>query len=124
MKRILLVATIFLMQACATTGTLFGPTPEAQIVNGANVIAAAATLGTVLLKNDKITVAQARSYRAILGTADSHLKDADRTLLACRAKTGSTAKSAPDPCAAGIETDIRLAVAVAGEVKAALDARQ
>lgn len=124
MKHIIAALAISLLSACAVTGGALGTAPEAQIVNGANAITATATLGTVLLKNDKITVAQARSYRAILGTADVHLKEANAALLACRANTRSTAHSVPDPCAAGIAGDIRLAVQVAGEVKAALDARQ
>lgn len=122
----MLIASLFAaltLSACAVTGTALGPTPESQIVNGANSITAAATLGTVLLRNDRITAAQAKSYRAILGTADAHLKDADKTLLACRAKTGSTAETVPDPCAAGIGADINLALSIAADVKKTLDSK-
>ena len=125
MKR--LFATLFLataLAACAITGDLFGPSPEAQIYAGANGVTAAATLATVLLKNDKITAANAKSYSAILHTASGHLNTANATLTACRKATSSSATSRPDPCAAGIEADIRLAVSVAGEVQRTLSAKQ
>lgn len=112
------------LTGCAITGAVLGPTPEAQIVNGANTIAAGATLGTVLLRNDRITVVQAKSYRAILGTADSHLKAADTALLACRKSTGSSSKSNPDPCKASVEADIRLAVSIAEGVQNTLKAKE
>ena len=120
MRKLLIAAALLALTACAVTGELLGPSPESQIVNGANAITAGATLGTVLLRNDKITVAQAKSYRAILGTADGHLKDADRALLACRTRTGSTSKASPDPCAAGVAADIRLAVSIAEGVQKTL----
>ncbi len=121
--RYMLIALLFLA-GCAVTGSTLGPTPEAQIFNGANGIAAVATLATALLKNDRINITQAKSYRAILGTADSHLRDADKALLACRAKTGSTSKSDPDPCRATIADDIALAISIAGDVDKTLKAKE
>lgn len=121
-------AAVFLFmlvaQGCAVTGNLFGPSPEAQIVNGANTVTAATTLATVLLKNDRISVTQAKGYRSILGTAAGHLDAAGAVLLNCRSATGSTSATKPDPCAASIEDDIRLAVAVAGEVTKTLKEKQ
>jgi low affinity Fe/Cu permease len=125
MKRIFAVAILALaMAGCATTGSLFGPTPEAQIVTGANAVTAASTLGTVLLKNDKISVTQAKSYSAILHTAGGHLESANATLVACRLKTGSTQKTSPDPCAATVSDDIALAIQVVGDVQKTLKAKE
>lgn len=109
---------------CAVTGSAFGPTPEAQIVTGANAVTAATTLAIVLLKNDKITVAQAKSYRAILGTGSGHLDVANAALVDCRKKTGSTSASSPDPCVPTVAGDIALAISVTGEVQKTLAARQ
>lgn len=106
----------FLLVGCAVTGGLLGSSPEAQIFNGANGVTAAATLATTALKNNAITVAQAKGYQGFLTTASGHLDSANVALLACRKKTSSTSKSNPDPCAAGIEADIRLAVDIAAQV--------
>lgn len=124
MKKLLAVIALVALAACATTGTLFGSSPEAQIVTGANAVTAATTLATVLLKNDKITVPQAKSYRAVLGAASGHLDTANAALLTCRKTTGSTSKTAPDPCAATVASDISLAVAVVGDVQKTLAAKQ
>lgn len=110
--------------ACAVTGTALGPSPEAQIVNGANAVTAATTLATVLLKNDRITVTQAKGYRSMLGTASGHLDTVNAALLTCRKNTGSTSATKPDPCAPGIAADIQLALSIVGEVKKTLDAKQ
>lgn len=121
MKR--LIATIFvavLLSACAVTGGTFGNSPESQIVTGANALTATATVATALLKNNRINVVQARSYQAVLVSASGHLDTANATLVACRKKTSSTPKTSPDPCAAGIEADIRLAVSIANEVSTTL----
>lgn len=109
--------------ACAVTGGTLGPSPEAQIVNGANAVAAAATVGGVLLKNGQITVTQAKGYRAILGTASEHLDAAAGALQACRSKTKSTAQTSPDPCAPTVQGDIMLAISVIAEVQKTLNAR-
>lgn len=125
MKKILLGAVLALaLSACAITGSVFGPTPEAQIATGARSVTAAAGLATVLLKNNKITVVQAKSYSAILHTASGHLDGANATLLDCRKKTGSTSAVKPDPCAPGIAADIALAVSVVGEVQRTLSGKQ
>ncbi len=124
MKRILAAAILALAVAgCAVTGAAFGPSPEAQIATGASAVTAAATLGTVLLKNAKITVAQAKSYRAILGSASSHLDVANAALLDCRSKTASTSRTAPDPCAPKVADDIALALSIAGDVNRTLSAK-
>jgi hypothetical protein len=119
-----LVVLAVALSACAVTGSTLGQTPEAQIVNGANSVTAATTLATTLLKNDRINVTQAKGYRAILGTASGHLDSANAALVACRKKTGSTSATNPDPCAPTVTDDIALALAVVGEVKKTLDAKQ
>lgn len=124
MKKLLAILVLTLLAGCAITGTVFGPTPEAQIAAGARSVTAAATLATVLLKNDRITVTQAKSYSSILHTASGHLDTANATLVTCRRATGSTAAIKPDPCGPSIAADIGLAVSVVGEVQKTLAAKQ
>lgn len=125
MRKLLAAIALVALTACATTGSVFGPTPEAQIVTGANSVNAVATLGTVALKNNKISVAQAKSYSAILHTAGGHLDTTNAVLVACRARTGSTSRmSSPDPCAATVADDIALALQMVADVKKILDAKQ
>jgi hypothetical protein len=121
MKRIILTAVLVVtLAACSVMQT----TPEQQIRDGANAVTAATTVATSLLRLDKITVVQAKSYRAMLGTAGGHLDVANTTLLECRAKTGSTSATAPDPCKPTVASDISLAVSVAGDVAKVLDAKK
>lgn len=125
MKKLLVgVALAFAVSACAITGSTLGSSPEGQIINGANAVTAAAGVATVLLKNNKITVVQAKSYSAILHSASGHLDTAAATLKTCRAATASMAATSPDPCAPGIAADIGLAVSVVGEVQKALKSKQ
>lgn len=125
MKRIIIATALAVaaLAGCATVGPALGPSPEAQIVNGANLVAVGATIGGTLLKNNKITVTQAKSYRAILGTASEHLDIAALTLLECRKKTRSTSQSSPDPCAPTVADDIALALQIATEVHRTLRAK-
>lgn len=95
-------------------------TPEAQIAAGANAETAAAGLASALLKNGKLTVSQAKSMSTMLHAASSALDDANKTLLACRASTGSTAKTSPDPCALGIVDVIKIATTTISGVQSAL----
>lgn len=124
MRKLIAICALSILAACATTGSIFGPTPEAQIVTGANSVNAVATLGTVALKNNKISVAQAKSYSAILHTAGGHLDATNTVLVACRTRTGSTSKSSPDPCAATVNDDIALALTMVADVKKILDAKR
>lgn len=124
MKKYLALFALTFVAACATSGQLFGPTPEAQIVTGANAITATVGVATVLLKNDKITVSQAKGYRAIIGAADDHLKATHAKLVACRQATGSSSKSSPDPCRASIADDVQLVLTTISEVQRTLDARK
>lgn len=100
------------------------PSPEAGIANASNGTGVAAALGTVLLKNKKISVVQAKSYSAILHSASTHLHDTNGVLLACRTRTGSNSHTSPDPCRSTVEQDIALVIALVGDVKKALDAKQ
>lgn len=124
LKRYFMFYVVALVAGCAITGTALGPTPEHQIRNGANAVTAATVLATSLLKVDKITVAQAKGYRSILGTASGHLDVANATLLDCRKRTASTSATSPDPCRATIAADISLALNVVGEVQRTLKAKE
>ena len=117
----MILAIIFALAGCAAGQ--FSMSPEAQIAGGANALTATTTLATVLLRNDKITVAQAKSYRVMLGAASSALDDANVTLLACRKTTLSTAATPADPCRLGVADVIRLALDSIAGVKRTLDAK-
>lgn len=106
---------------CATTGTGV-QSPESQILTGANAVTATATLATVLLRNDKITVEQAKGFRVLLGGASSALDSANAALLACRAKTGVFTMTA-DPCRPQVTDLVVLALDTVAGVKTALDKR-
>ena len=120
----LIAIAIAITAGCAVTGGIFGPTPEAQIATGANLVTAQAGVATVLLKNKQISVTQAKGYSGLLHAAGGHLEEANKALLSCRARTGSTAQTNPDPCKATVADDIALGLSVAGEVKRTLDARR
>jgi hypothetical protein len=112
--------------ALGLLGCASGPgttSPEAQIATGANALTATTTVATVALKNDKITVAQAKSFRVMLGAASTALDDANTVLVACRKATGSTGATAPDPCAPQVTDVIRIALDTISNVKTALDRR-
>lgn len=96
--------------------------PEAQIVAGSNALTAAITLATVASRNDKITVTQAKTYRAVFGTASVALDDANRELVKCRTATGSTMKTSPDPCKASVAALISMALDTIASAKRNLDA--
>ncbi len=121
MTRLLAVAVVLsaLISACASTGL----SPEERIVAGASTVTAAATVGNVALKNDKITVPQAKSYDGLLRAAQGHLTTAAATLSDCRKKTGSSKATQPDPCEPGVAADITLAVTIANDVKKTLDTK-
>ncbi len=121
--RYMLIA-LLLLAGCAVTGSLLGSSPESQIVNGANSVTAAATLASTLLRNDKINVAQAKSYSGILHTVSGHLDVANGSLLKCRASTGSTSKTSPDPCAASVADDISLALSLTADIQKTLKAKE
>lgn len=115
-----LVFVLMTLAACSVLPT----SPEQQIRDGANAVIATATMATSLLRLEKITVTQAKSYRALLGTASGHLDAAESALLDCRKKTSSSPATSPDPCKPTVDSDIALAVAVAGEVAKVLDAKK
>lgn len=119
-------ASLFLAASligCAAIQQIGLPSPEAQITAGAQAATAATTTATVLLREHKISIPEAKSYRNMLVAAGESLKDADTELVACRAKTGSTPKTSPDPCWAGIADVVRISLTNITDVKKALDAR-
>lgn len=118
-----IIAALFLAALLAACGVL-PVSPERQIRDGANTVNVTATVAGSLLQVDKITKAQAVNYRSMLDTVSRHLDTAFAVLAACRAKTGSTQATAPDPCKASVQQDIDLAVTVAAEVKKVLDAKR
>lgn len=128
MKKLLVSAVLALALAgCAAVQGVkdaVAPSPEAGIVNVSNAVGAAAALGTVLVKNNKLNAATAKSYSAILHTASNHLHDANVALLACRKRTTSTAATAPDPCGLSVAEEITLAASIVGDVRRALDKKQ
>ena len=110
----------------ALTGCATGPfsaSPEAQIEAGAHTLTVTTTLATVLLKNDKITVSQAKSYRVMLGAASTALDEANGTLLACRKTTLTDSTSPADPCQPAVADVIKLALDSIAGVKRTLDAK-
>jgi hypothetical protein len=100
-----------------------GASPEAQIKTGADDVKVATVTATVALRNHVITVTQAKSYRNMLAAADEALKDANTDLLACRAATGSTSATSPDPCWPKVSDVITLALDSIAGVKKTLDAK-
>lgn len=129
-----LLAIACILPAACTTNPTTGQTtiggvnvphatasPEAQIVAGANAHTAASTLATVLLKNDKINVAQAKGFSTLLHASSTTLDQANATLVTCRKATGSTQAASPDPCAFGVADLIRLAADGIANVRATLD---
>jgi uncharacterized lipoprotein YbaY len=123
-KRILAsIALCVGLAACAAIQQVGLPSPEAQITAGAQAATAATTTATTLLREQKITVPQAKSYRNMLAAAGESLKDANTELLACRAQTGSTAKTTPDPCWAKISEVVRIALENIGSVKKTLSTK-
>lgn len=120
-KSILLAACVALA-SCANLSAV-RPSPEAQIAAGAQAVTATTTTATVLLRNQKITVPQAKSYRTMLAAAGESLKDANGELEQCRAATGSTAASNPDPCWAKVTDVVRIALDNIASVKKTLDAK-
>lgn len=123
MKKLVAAFALLVLAACTTVGSVIGPTPEAQIANGATAHTAATTLATSLLKNDRITVAQAKSFRVLLGASSTALDDANVTLLACRKATGSSSTARPDPCQPGVSDVIRLALDGIANVRRTLEAK-
>lgn len=122
MKRFLIVAALAAaLTGCASTGG--GQSPEAQIAAGANALTATATLATVLLRNEKISLDQAKSYRVLLGAASSALDTAQATLVQCRQITGSTPRTTEDPCRPQVADVIVLALNSIAGVKKTLDSK-
>ena len=113
--------SILLLAGCATMGGSTA-TPEAQIKAGADSVTAATTLATVALRNDKISVAQAKDFSTVMHTASAALGKADVALVKCRADTRSTAATVPDPCQASTIAIIQAALDAVASVKAKLDA--
>lgn len=109
-----------LLGACA----LLGSTPEAQIKSGADKLTAATNLTTTLLSRDKINVAQAKSYRAMLGTASNALDTTNTALVECRTKTGSTQQTSPDPCKQTVTADINLVTSILTEIETTLKKKE
>lgn len=123
-KRILAsIALCIGLAACAAVQQVGLPSPEAQITAGAQAATAATTTATVLLREQKITVPQAKSYRNMLAAAGESLKDANTDLVACRAQTGSTPATTPDPCWAKISDVVRIAIENVTSLKRSLDSK-
>lgn len=103
-----------------TTLIAVAPSPEAQIKTGAETVTATTTLATVLLRNQKITVPQAKSYRTMLAAAGESLHEANGELVQCRKDTGSTSATSPDPCWPKVSDVVLIALDNIAGVKKAL----
>lgn len=114
------LALVFAIAGCATTG-IGQPSPESQILTGAQAVTATATVATVALRNNAITVEQAKAFRAILGAASTALDSANETLVKCRKETGVFTMTA-DPCRPKVQDLIVLALDSVANVKRALPA--
>lgn len=120
----LILAAAFALSGCANfTGTVLGDSPEAQIKTGADAGTAATVTMTTLLRNQKISVVQGKSYRNMLAASNEALTDANTDLLACRVRTGSTSKTTPDPCWLTIADVVRLALDNISGVKKTLESK-
>jgi hypothetical protein len=120
MRRYLNYGVVLLLAGCAVLGS----TPEAQIKSGADKLTAGTNLTTALLARDKITVAQAKSYRALLGTASSALDTTNDALLACRKRTASTPQTSPDPCKQTVTADLNLVTDILTRIETTLKAKE
>jgi len=107
-----------------TSCAILSPSPESQILTGANSITAGANLTTAKLRSKSISVDQAKNYRDTMRLAEAMLKDANVALVACRKATASTPQSLPDPCKNNIALDIQLATTILAEVEATLRAKE
>lgn len=119
----MLIAVFMGLAGCANNPITIGGSPEAQIKAGADAHKAASTLATVLLKNNKITVSQAKSYSGLLHASSDALDSANATLLSCRKATSSTSAASPDPCAFGVLDVIKLATEGITNVRRTLDTK-
>lgn len=117
----ILAAVLF---GCAAIQQAGLPSPEAQIAAGAQAATAATATATVLLREQKITVPQAKSYRAMLGAAAESLNDANADLVACRAATGSTERTSPDPCWPKVADVLTIALENIGSIRKTVEARR
>lgn len=129
LKSIAAIAVTTLAIGCAqvaqvgqTASGFLPQTPEAQIVAGAGALTAATTVAGTALRNDKITVSQAKSYRVMLGAASAALDQAHADLVKCRAATGSTPTTSPDPCRPGVVPVLQLALESIANIKRTIDA--
>jgi uncharacterized lipoprotein YbaY len=115
----LILALCVAVAGCANQVTV-GASPEAQIAAGAEAVTATTTLATVALRNQRITVPQAKSFRNMLAAAGESLKDANGELVACRKDTLSTPASTPDPCWPKVQDVVGIALENIGSVRKAL----
>lgn len=120
MMKALIAGFVIALASCATTVSV-GQSPEQQIAIGAQTVTAATVLATDRLREHAITVPQAKSYRNMLVAAGESLKDANGELLACRAATGSTAATVPDPCWPKVSDVVLLALQNINGVRSALE---
>jgi hypothetical protein len=122
MMKTLILACALTLAGCATPIAV-GSSPEAQIQTGAQSVTAATALATVALRDHKITVTTAKSYRNMLAAAGESLKDANTELEQCRKDTGSTQATSPDPCWPKVSYVVTIALQNIAGVRTALAAK-
>lgn len=119
MMKALILAFALAVAGCASIVSV-SPTPEAQIKTGADSVKAAETGATIALRDHKISVAQAKSYRNMLVTAGEALHDANTELERCRKDTSSTSATSPDPCWLTIRDVVNIALENIGSIRKAI----
>lgn len=119
MIKALILAFALAVAGCASIVSV-SPTPESQIKIGADSVAAATAGASIALQEHKISLGQAKSYRAMLLAAGSALHDANTDLEACRKTTGSTSATSPDPCWLTIRDVVTIALQNISSIRKAI----
>lgn len=124
MKALKYLLVGLLLASCAELQTVVFPqSPEAMIAAGASALTATTTVTTIALRNNKITTEQAVGFRGMLGAASTALNDSNKSLLECRAATGSSSTSNPDPCKPKVVDLVKLALDSIANVKRVVDSK-
>lgn len=125
MKRIIAILAFAatMIAGCAAIQQIGLPSPEAQVTAGGQACDLATTTTKRLLAERKITVVQAKSYANMLVAACESIRDAKNDLVSCRTRTGSDAKTSPDPCWADIADVVRIASTNIVDIKKSLDTK-
>ena len=120
MRKYAALFLLYFVAACALMGT----TPESQLQNGARTFTSGVNLLSSSFERGKITKEQAQNYRAMLSSTNATLDTSLKALKECRAKTGSTQKTSPDPCAQTVAADVNLSLGILTQIESTLKEKQ